>query len=129
MYEWKGIKKFSFEEAARRFFEGSLPGNFKLFNDGTEAMIDTEVTFDEIHRHWLAGGEFGEEKLLYSDGTRYWERVCQIQKNQTAKGHEKYGIFLEENTDMNVKTRIEYIEEELVDALMYLEHLKEKLLD
>lgn len=60
---------------------------------------------------------------------KYWDRVTAIQKKQTEKGIKSYGQTLEENTSMTDLERLEYLEEELVDALMYIEHLKEKLGD
>lgn len=55
----------------------------------------------------------------------YWSRVCEIQRRQTIKGRRKYGQILEENVGMTPIERLEAIEEELIDALMYIEHLKE----
>ena len=43
------------------------------------------------------------------------------------KGIKTYGQILEDNTGMSIKERLEYYEEELIDALMYIEHLKEVL--
>ncbi len=60
------------------------------------------------------------------DGQNYWERVCEIQKRQTDKGISKYGQRLEENTGMSMFERLEYLEEELVDGLMYIEHIKQQ---
>ena len=56
---------------------------------------------------------------------KYWNRVCEIQEKQTQKGVKKYGQILEENETMTPIERLEAIEEELIDALMYIEHLKE----
>lgn len=61
------------------------------------------------------------------DRAKYWPRICEMQKRQTEKGVEHYGQILEDNTGMTVKERLEYLEEELIDALMYIEHLKEAL--
>lgn len=58
---------------------------------------------------------------------KYWDRVTEIQKRQTEKGIKTYGQILEDNTGMSIKERLEYYEEELIDALMYIEHLKEVL--
>ena len=58
---------------------------------------------------------------------RYWKNICEIQEKQKQKGLSKYGQILEENTSMQTTERIEYLQEELVDALMYLEHLKENI--
>ena len=57
--------------------------------------------------------------------SHYWKNICEIQERQTQKGLSKYGQVLEENTSMTTAERIVYLQEELVDALMYLEHLKE----
>ena len=57
----------------------------------------------------------------------YWNNICEMQKKQTQKGINKYGQILEENTDMTVKERFEYLQEELIDALMYIEHIKRML--
>lgn len=60
---------------------------------------------------------------------KYWSNICEMQKRQTDKGVEHYGQILEDNKDMTVKERLEYLEEELIDALMYIEHIKEALCD
>lgn len=53
----------------------------------------------------------------------YWDRICAIQQRQTDKGISTYGRPLEQDV-MSVEDRITAIEEELIDALMYLEHLR-----
>lgn len=58
---------------------------------------------------------------------KYWSNVCEMQKKQTDKGIKTYGQVLEDNTGMSTLDRLEAIEEELIDALMYIEHLKETL--
>lgn len=69
-------------------------------------------------------------KLIYgvkdsaSEKARYWSNVCAMQKKQTEKGKRTYGQILEENTSMSMIERLEYLEEELIDALMYIEHIK-----
>lgn len=59
----------------------------------------------------------------------YWNNICKIQERQTKKGLRKYGHVLEDNHDLTDIERLTYLEEELVDALMYIEHLKVKLND
>lgn len=54
----------------------------------------------------------------------YWNNICELQKKQTEKGVKTYGQTLEENTGMTNLERLTYLEEELIDALMYIEHLK-----
>lgn len=56
---------------------------------------------------------------------KYWKRVCDMQQAQTDKGIKKYGQILEQNTQLTPTERVTYLQEELVDALMYCEHLKE----
>lgn len=54
----------------------------------------------------------------------YWSEICKIQARQTEKGVKKYGRRLEDNEDLGVIERLEYLEEELIDGLMYIEHIK-----
>lgn len=54
----------------------------------------------------------------------YWANVCAIQKRQTDKGIERYGQRLEDNKSLSPVERLEYLEEELIDGLMYIEHIK-----
>jgi hypothetical protein len=54
----------------------------------------------------------------------YWKRITQIADKQRDKGIKTYGQGLED-FDADIITRLEYLEEELVDALMYIEHIKE----
>lgn len=57
----------------------------------------------------------------------YWYNICEMQQKQTDKGIKTYGQVLEQNTEMSTEERLVAIEEELIDALMYLEHLKTNL--
>ena len=57
----------------------------------------------------------------------YWRRITQMSDRQREKGIETYGQGLEHFTTPNAFQRIEYIQEELIDALMYLEWLKDIL--
>ena len=56
----------------------------------------------------------------------YWERICKLSERQRAKGMETYGQGLEMNPADIVK-RINHLQEELVDALMYCEWIKDKI--
>ena len=57
----------------------------------------------------------------------YWRNITAIKKRQTEKGLRNYGQRLEDNTELSVTETLTYLEEELVDALMYIEHVKNKL--
>lgn len=56
----------------------------------------------------------------------YWGNITKLAERQRAKGIKTYGYGLEDNP-ADIITRINYIEEELIDALMYLEWIKEGL--
>ena len=54
----------------------------------------------------------------------YWERITVLANRQRSKGLKEYGRGVEDDTaDINV--RLDRIEEELIDTLMYLEHLRD----
>ena len=57
---------------------------------------------------------------------KYWDRITAIYNRQREKGLKKYGLPLEDNP-ASIDTRIRYIEEELVDALMYCEWVRDKV--
>lgn len=56
----------------------------------------------------------------------YWANIEAIAARQRKKGIDTYGQGLEENP-ADMVTRLTYLEEELIDALMYCEWIKEKL--
>ena len=56
----------------------------------------------------------------------YWKNICVMANRQRMKGIKKYGYGLEDNP-AEINARIRHIEEELIDALMYLEWLKDGL--
>lgn len=64
--------------------------------------------------------------VYYRDGkgeNPYWERICKLSERQRAKGMETYGQGLEMNP-LSIEERLTYLEEELIDSLMYIEHIK-----
>lgn len=54
----------------------------------------------------------------------YWNNICEINRRQEEKGIKEYGQRLEDNKDFSIEECITYAEEEAVDLLKYLEHLK-----
>lgn len=58
--------------------------------------------------------------------SRYWNNVCAMAEKQRCKGYATYGKGLEANK-AEILTRIEYLQEELIDALMYCEWIKESI--
>jgi NTP pyrophosphatase (non-canonical NTP hydrolase) len=55
----------------------------------------------------------------------YKRNIINLLDRQRQKGMTKYGQTLEDNTTLTTSQRIEHAQEELVDALQYLEHLKQ----
>lgn len=55
----------------------------------------------------------------------YWRNICKLNSRQEAKGMDKYGEPLEQNTTLTTTQRIEHLQEEMIDALKYCEHLKQ----
>ena len=71
--------------------------------------------------------EFRQEQQLQRGeacGGAYWQAICRMNAEQEEKGVKKYGQMLEENVTLSREQRIEHAQEELIDALKYLEHLK-----
>ena len=69
---------------------------------------------------------FGTETTKVEPRNPYWERICKLQDKQREKGIKTYGQGLEDNHEPVMK-RIQHIQEELIDGLMYLEWLKDVL--
>lgn len=57
----------------------------------------------------------------------YRNNIVELIDAQRSKGISKYGGTLEENTTLTDDQRIRHVQEELVDGLMYCEHLKAAL--
>jgi|GEM_PF-178563 len=61
--------------------------------------------------------------------TKYRDNILKLMEKQRAKGIAKYGSVLEDNRTLSIEQRIDHLEEELIDALMYCEHIREVLTD
>lgn len=59
----------------------------------------------------------------WEDANPYWERICKLSERQREKGMKTYGQGLEDNP-LSIVERLTYLEEELIDGLMYIEHIK-----
>ena len=82
-------------------------------------------------------GELSAEEMIIADLLKeklkaeqnpYWKRICKLSDKQRAKGMETYGQGLEMNP-LTILERLTYLEEELIDGLMYIEHIKAWLYD
>ena len=82
-------------------------------------------TAQDIADHLIANGvTFGED--INVPNNPYWENVCAMADRQRAKGMATYGQGIEMNP-ADAITRIEYLQEELIDALMYCEWIKDSI--
>ena len=94
---------------------------------------------DNKRKYYLYGGEQGEtahkpERPQIKDSgdgysTKYRDNILKLMEKQRAKGIAKYGSVLEDNRTLSIAQRIDHLEEELIDALMYCEHIREVLTD
>ena len=66
--------------------------------------------------------------IISNDNNPYWERINAIAERQRAKGINKYGVVLESNPAA-IMERINHLQEELIDGLMYCEWIKDKLME
>ncbi len=61
-YTWAGMRKLTWQEVKELHKKGKLAGYYKLYEDGTEAVIDSNYDFiDDVLEHKERGGEFGGE--------------------------------------------------------------------
>lgn len=54
----------------------------------------------------------------------YWDNITKMYEKQRKKGIDTYGQTLEDNHSLTDIERLEYLEEELIDGLMYIERIK-----
>ena len=91
-------------------------GKERFFCNGKRGICDTDCEpscqfFDE------SGGFYPDTE------NPYWERICKLSRKQREKGMKTYGQGLEMNP-LTIMERLTYLEEELIDGLMYIEHIK-----
>jgi NTP pyrophosphatase (non-canonical NTP hydrolase) len=114
--------------------DGEPDGSVMVFSDNEE---DALRRFREEYPGEVATGvmEFSEsgasghcltEDQPWPDPRKsYRDAIVELIDQQRAKGLKKYGETLEDNVTLNNEQRIEHAQEELIDALQYLEHLKQ----
>lgn len=82
------------------------------------------VIGEDVDKHYeiLIGAESEETP----DENPYWTAIEALAEHQRAKGIQTYGQGLERNTAA-IMTRLDYLSEELIDALMYIQWIKDYL--
>ncbi len=89
--------------------------------DEETALLLFNINYPNAHVEFI--------QLIPEPADTYRDAIMQLIDKQRAKGLEKYGQTLEDNTTLTNCQRIEHAQEELVDALQYLEHLKQTQAD
>lgn len=102
---------------ARRAIENIIFNNERKSESVTELIKKLNEAYD-ANRAMKA-------ELKVNLGNPYWVNICKMNAHQESKGMEKYGEPLEENTTLTTTQRIEHAQEEAIDLLKYLEHLKQ----
>jgi len=84
------------------------------------------AVFAEEHLELIVEPEKEEKAGEIKDAEKhpYRTAVEKLLDRQEEKGISKYGVTLDKNVTLTGTQRIEHLEEELIDALMYCEHLK-----
>lgn len=92
------------------------------------SMVEAEKAAEKIaEAAWKMGESVMEEENKQKEITVYEQRIEEKIKKQVQKGKEKYGVTLDENKTLTTEQRIEHLEEELIDGLMYCEHLAQAI--
>lgn len=94
-----------------------------LYDTAIKEPCWEDLAFVEKHYNMI----FGETPTT-AEINPYWERICSLSEKQRAKGMETYGQGLESNPAA-ILERINHLEEELIDGLMYCEWIKDKIFE
>jgi len=70
--------------------------------------------------------EYYKDKESPVEAMKYRDNIIKLLDNQTHKGLMKYGLTLDESR-LTVVDTLTYLEEELIDAIVYIQHVKEWL--
>lgn len=91
---------------------------FRDFSKTDEPCADcgNGLNWEEVRRAIKESGE--------PVNSVYRESVVGMIDGQVEKGYFKYGVLLEQNRTLTMMQRIEHLQEELIDGLMYCEHIK-----
>lgn len=91
----------------------------------SKEKCDVNADAAKLIRQFADENRAMKAELNVNLGNKYWMNICRMNARQEAKGMEKYGEPLEENTTLTTTQRIEHAQEEAIDLLKYLEHLKQ----
>lgn len=105
----KSCNSYYCSDCPARSYCDSITGDFKIYS------TDVKSVYDLFKSNEKSKGE-------------YWENICNLYEKQRDKGIKKYDMTLGQNRKPT-KDKIQYIQEELIDALMYLEWVKDGMND
>lgn len=114
------------EEIARSLYICSTPVPSEKGCKGC-AYINEPLCYDKILKDaakLILPDLYGDE-IEHKPVKSYWSNITEINERQEEKGRAKYGEDLEDNTTLTTAQRIEHAQEEAIDLLKYLEHLKQ----
>ena len=106
-------------ETAIQYFEQEI-----RFCENAPALNGCEMTDDwlltlEVSKLAVDALRAAQER----ESNPYWASVCEMADKQRAKGMRTYGKGLEDNP-LSFVERLDYLAEELIDGLMYIQHIK-----
>ena len=101
--------------------EGCPLFSIPAIKDGTENCFTAYGLPINVDRNYAV--LFGAEPEETTAENPYWKAIEAISERQRAKGMQTYGQGLEMNP-MGIIDRLTYLEEELIDGLFYIEHIK-----
>lgn len=108
--------------------QGTIQEIVKRQREALAEIVESNIA-DSLMPEGGSPGPVGDfkkelEALMEKSGKPvYQQRIEERIAAQVAKGREKYGVTLEDNATLTEAQRIEHLEEELIDGLMYCEHL------
>lgn len=89
------------------------------------SMKEAAEAADKLAEAARKAGDPAEWDPAEEEDPVYAARIEEKIRQQVKKGREKYGVTLDQNETLTTGQRIEHLEEELIDGLMYCEHLAE----
>ena len=100
--------------------------NSYLDVDTMRIVCDKDVVCNGEHYEPITIDEGKKDKMTV-DQSIYRKNIIEKMDRQIQKGIDKYGTTLEQNDWLKTIDRIVYLQEELIDALVYSEHVISKL--
>ena len=100
-----------------KYGEMSVKDFVKIVNEGTKVLFKMINSEDKVKT----------KNKMTVDQSTYRKNIIEKMDKQIQKGIDKYGTTLEQNDWLKTIDRIVYLQEELIDALVYSEHIISKL--